>query len=56
MKKTRKIGGEGAYGDFHSVHSDSEDSVSDYMSELANNLSLAGIRKELLKLLKEQGE
>ena len=38
------------------MHSDSEDSVSDYMSEQASNLTSAGIRKELLKLLKEQGD
>ena len=47
--------GEGDYGDFHSVHSDSEESESDDMSEQANNLSSAGLRKELLKLIKEQG-
>ena len=47
--------GEGDCGDFHSVHSDSEESVSDDMSEQASNLSSAGLRKELLKLIKEQG-
>ena len=40
------------------MHSDSEDSVSGDMSEQANNLgsgpTSAGIRRELLKLLKEQ--
>ena len=55
MKKREEYEGEGDYGDFHSVHSDSEESVSDDMSEQANNLSSAGLRKELLKLIKEQG-
>ena len=42
---------EGDYEDFHSVHSDSEGSESDDVSEQANSLTSAGLRKELLKLI-----